>query len=168
MLKLHFTTITPLHISNGENLGAGLDYVLLKDSSNSPRYLCKINFQTLAEKLAGRFDFSKNYDLNAITNIIRDTFQKLFEKRQLTEEYFYYKVAASKYFSEFYKKESSTGQKFVLEFINSNGKFYIPASSVKGALLTVLGLDHLGINHSDPHINHKFVFMDSDEISSDN
>lgn len=168
MLNLNFTTLTPLHISNGENLGAGLDYILLKESKDTPRRLCKINFNRLSEKLVGKFDFKKNYDLKNFTEIIKKTITELFQNNKLDNSYFFYKVVSEENFLKFYDNEQSIGQKFVLEFINSNGKFYIPASSVKGALLTVLGLNHLGINHNNPNIKHKFVFLDSDEISPDN
>lgn len=168
MINLHFTTVTPLHISNGENLGVGLDYILLKEAKDTPRKLCKINFNRLSNKLIGKFDFQKNYDLKNFTDIIRSSISELFQKNELNDSYFFYKVTAKENFLKFYDNEKSVGQKFVLEFINSNGRFYIPASSIKGALLTILGENHLGISHTNPKIKDKFVFIDSNEIGAYN
>jgi CRISPR/Cas system CSM-associated protein Csm5 (group 7 of RAMP superfamily) len=52
---------------------------------------------------------------------------------------------------------------YVQEFINSNGSHYIPASSVKGALLTILKRESLGIINN---IQQKFVINDSPNIPS--
>ena len=75
---------------------------------------------------------------------------------------------SSSAFIEQIKNERAVGKKIVQDFINSNGKFYVPASSVKGALLTVLHLDFLGINTSNPDINHKFVLADSKYLDETN
>ncbi|HAY32511.1 MAG TPA: hypothetical protein DCY06_00120, partial [Bacteroidetes bacterium] len=64
----------------------------------------------------------------------------------------------------------STGQKYVSEFVNSNGKFYIPASSIKGTLLTILNQKSLGIdpNPNNSVITDKVIFSDSEFIDQTN
>lgn len=162
MIRLKFTTITPLHISNGEQLGAGLDYMIIDDSK-----FCKLNFLELSKHLAKHkiFDFNKSYSLSETQGLITNYFTKTLKNNKIPEELFLYNINASKNFMDFYDNERREGQKFVYEFINSNGKFYIPASSVKGAILTVLNRNSLGITPGDAaDIKDKFVFRDSDYI----
>lgn len=154
MLKLNFTTITPLHISNGEQLGYGLDYI------QKGNLIYKLNPQRVAQKLAPKkiFDFNKEYSLQDLISIIKKY------ENSFNEEDAYYVVEADVRFDRYITNEKTIGRKYFTEFINSNGRFYIPASSVKGAILTVLKEDHLGIDKNNPDLNDKFVIQDSDFI----
>jgi len=67
--------------------------------------------------------------------------------------------------------ENRDGKKIVQEFINSNGNFYIPASSIKGMITTILNRNPdsnpLGINPKNPKLTDKFVITDSNYIDAD-
>lgn len=169
MIKLHFTTITPLHISNGEQLAYGLDYVIKDEFKDEfkDEYLCRFNQKRVAEVIAQEklFDFKNNYNFEKVVSVIEQNADKF------RDDDFNYKIFISDEFSDFSKEESRVGQKIVQEFVNSNGKFYIPASSVKGALYTILKRDpkiaNLGIKHKEPKIEDKFVMHDSDYLNSE-
>ncbi len=160
MIRLNFETITPLHISNGNQLAYNLEYIA------NDGYLSKLN--TYAKKRMAEyslFDFSKEYNFRDVAKIIGDN------KNIFDDSCFEYKVAILDSFEEFLNNERRDGQKIVQEFINSNGKFYVPGSSVKGMLTTILGRDEnnpLGINPKEPYIQDKFVITDSEFIPSDN
>ena len=159
MLKLHFETLTPLHISNGNDLAYGLEYTLRNNVFR------KFNFARISSILASgnAFDFSKNISVRDIEKIIDDNFNKY------SQDDFFYKIKIHPKFYELTQNSRATGQKFVQEFINSNGKFYVPGSTIKGALLSVLKYDHLGINNDDSgKIEQKFVIRDSENIEQDN
>ncbi len=158
MLKLHFKTLTPLHISNGEQLGYGLDYI------QKGNFIHKLNPLKVAQKFAEQkvIDFSKEYSLDDLISLIKEY------ENSFKEEDSYYIVEADDSFLKYIVNEKAKGRKYFNEFINSNGKFYVPASSVKGALLTALKLDHLGIDNKNPNIDDKFVIYDSDFINSKN
>lgn len=158
MIKLIFKTITPLHISSGEELGYGLDYVIRYDT------FCKIDFLLLSEIMANKklIDFKKNYSFRKIIDLVIDS------KNYLKKEDYIYRLTIRKDFYDLIENERAEGRKFVKEFVNSNNKFYIPASSVKGALLTVLNIPSLGITAgANANIKDKFVFRDSDYIPYD-
>lgn len=162
MTTLQFKTVTPLHIANGEQLGYGLDYVIRNEAA-----FCKLDFKKIADFFAekGLVDLSKSYSLDDLIKLI-DT-----HKSNLPEECFSYKVLITKPFFNEITNERSTGQQFVGEFINSHGKFYIPASSIKGALRTILGMNDnqgIGINVSDAKISDRFVIHDSSIIPQEN
>lgn len=127
MLKLNFTTLTPLHISNGEQLGYGLDYIQKGDS------IYKLNPQSVAQVFASKklIDFSDTYTLNKLIKLVEDN------SDELGLEQAFYRVTCTREFIDYLNSETRRGQKFIREFINVNGNFYIPASSVKGALLTI-------------------------------
>ena len=111
-------------------------------------------------------DFSRKYSLNDITSSIltEDIYA------DFTKSDFLYCVKIITRFYESLNNEDAQGLHFVKEFINSNGKFYVPASSVKGALLTALNEKSLGIsNDSKPaNIKDKVVLNDSDILDNDN
>lgn len=162
MKILNFTTITPLHIANGEQLGYGLDYVIRNEAA-----FCKVDFAKISDAFARKkiFDLNKSYSLDDIIKAIENI------KKELSEDDFLYKVLITKPFSKTLVNERSEGQKYVSEFINTNGRFYIPASSVKGAIRTVLGIsgnDGIGINVADPKIADRFVIHDSEFINQEN
>lgn len=158
MIRLHFTTLTPLHISNGEQLGYGLDYI------QKGNLIYKLNPLKVAEKFAEKnlINFSREYSLNDLIGLIKKY------ENSFGENDSFYVVEADSSFSKYITNEKAIGRKYFTEFINSNGKFYIPASSVKGAIITVLKLNHLGIDNSDPNIEDKFVIHDSDYIKNEN
>lgn len=178
MIKLHFKTLTPIHISNGEQLGFGLDYLLLCEiqEENGDKFkvtkLCKLNPNKVADKFAKNnlFDLSRNYSLIEIIDNIEKN------KNHINTDDLFYKVIITKPFSNYLNRAGNQGQAFVSEFINSNGKFYIPASSIKGALLTILNVNHLGIKEiknngiveQEATIKDKIVFSDSDFIDQSN
>lgn len=155
MIKLNFETLTPLHISNGEQLAYNLEYIITDNG------LAKLDMYKASQVLAKEklFNFSSNYRFNDIIKIIEKN------KHLFSNDCFVYEVYTGEAFEEYLKNERRDGQKIVQEFINSNGNFYIPGSSVKGMLSTILDRDYkknpLGINPENPDISHKFVIIDS-------
>ncbi len=158
MMKFKFKTLTPLHISSGDELGYGLDYVIRYDM------FCRLDFFKLSKILAEKkqFDFKKQYSLNEIINLFKES------QNYLNKDDYLYRLIIRKDFFELVNNPSAEGQKFVREFVNSNNKFYIPASSIKGALLTILNIEKLGIDPNKAEIKDKFVIRDSDFISYEN
>lgn len=158
MLSLKFKTITPLHISNGEELGVNIDYII------SQNKFLKINHIKLAQFLAKKkaFDFSKNYDFKAIETIVKRYSTEIYDSESS------YIIDIDEKVIDYLKRPGVKGKHFVKEFINSNGRFYVPASSVKGSLLTALGLEKLGIDNNGGYIEQKFVIMDSNFIEERN
>lgn len=158
MWNLNFETITPLHISNGNQLAYNLEYVV----SNSK--ISKFNISRVSKVLAKAklFDFSKNYNSLEIIKIIDDN-KHLFDK-----ELFEYQVFIENSFGDYLENENRVGKKIIQEFINANGSFYIPGSSIKGMLTTILNRDPkknpLGINPNNPSIKDKFVITDSEYL----
>ena len=159
MVKLFFETLTPLHISNGNKLAFGLEYTIRNDVFR------KFNFERISATLGKEraFNFSEEISVKKITEIIDNHFDKY------NEGDYFYKIKLHPKFYELVNNPNARGQKFVQEFINSNGRFYIPGSSVKGSLLTILNLDYLGIaNNDDARIEDKFVIRDSEYLNPEN
>lgn len=156
MIKLTFQTITPLHISNGEELGYGIEYIVKNN------VFLKLNLLKVSKKLSssGILDFSRNHTINNIIDIIK--------KSNIGTEESEYKISITKGFFDYISNENAIGQKFVKEFINTNGNFYIPGSSVKGVFLTILGINSLGIDPSNAYIYDKFIIRDSDTLTPEN
>jgi len=162
MIRLNFQTITPLHISNGNQLAYSLEYILRDDA------FAKLRMNNVSKTIAKAklFDFNKDYGSFEIIKIIEAN------KNIFSDDDFEYKIDAIEMFTQFLHGENRDGQKIVQEFINSNGNFYIPGSSIKGMLTTILGRDPnnnpLGINPKNAAINDKFVITDSEYISAEN
>jgi len=158
MMKFKFKTLTPLHISSGEELENGFDYVIRYDM------FCRLDFFKLSKILSEKkqFNFKKQYSLNEIINLLKES------QNYLNKDDYLYRLKIWKDFYDHVNNPRAEGQKFVREFVNSNNKFYIPASSIKGALLTVLNIEKLGINPNYASIKDKFVIRDSDFISYEN
>lgn len=157
MIKLEFTVISPLHISNGNNLGYGIHYCM-KDQLFS-----KFNFPQLAKHLSqiNAFPIGNKTGSIEIVNTI------LNKKDAFPQDCFEYQVEAQNHFLEKVQKDGKAGEMEVKEFINSNGRFYIPGSSVKGALLTAMNKPFLGIDpepKSGNFIKERFVISDSSYI----
>lgn len=159
MYKLKFTTITPLHISNGETLDQNFHYTIFKDE------LHRIDHNKLAKILAKKenIDFTKNINLTLIENWIKKY------QIDIVDYATSYTVRIDDNFKAHLSNPRAQGKRQVIEFINSNGKFYVPASSIKGALLTVLGLESSGIQPGpNANIIDKIVFQDSDFMDYSN
>ncbi len=166
MVKLKFTTVTPIHISNGDYLDQNFHYKVSNDR------IFKIDQNKLASLLAKRekIDFTQN--------ISSGTIERWINKYQIdiTDNASSYSVQFDEEFKQHLKNPRANGQRQIIEFVNASGKFYIPASSIKGALLTVLKTDHLGIKEQrqngdlikEADIKDKFVIRDSDIISENN
>ncbi len=161
MIKLFFETLTPIHISNGNQLAFNLEYII-KDE-----YLAKLNpikagFAMAESKI---FNYNHNYKFYEIIKIIEDN------KNIFKDDDFDYQIYVEDTFLDYINNENLDGKKIVQEFINSNGNFYIPGSSIKGALTTILNRDPnknpLGINPLEPKIDDKFVITDSDFLDPD-
>lgn len=157
MYNFNFTTITPLHISNGEVLDQNFHYTAYRGD------IYKIDHLKFAQLIARKekLDFSKEITTSTIENWIK--------KHQLTiiDDASLYTVKIHDSFKAHLENQRAVGRRQVIEFINTNGKFYIPASSIKGALLTPLGIDSLGINPNNPAINDRVVFNDSELLGND-
>lgn len=158
MYKFNFTTITPLHISNGEVLDQNFHYTTFR---NEVYKIDHFKFSRLIAKKE-KIDFA-----NDITTRVIESWVK---KHQLDiiDNTYIYSVKIHETFKAHLINQLAVGRRRIIEFINSNGKFYVPASSVKGALLTPLGETSLGINHQNPSIEDKVVFYDSQVLDSKN
>lgn len=159
MYKFKFTTITPIHISNGETLDQNFHYTVYRDE------LYRIDHNKLAKLLGKKenIDFTKDINLNIIENWIRKYQLEIIDTASS------YSIGIDDNFKSHLTNTRAQGRRQVIEFINSNGKFYIPASSVKGALLTVLGVNTSGIQAGqNADINDRIVFHDSEFINNDN
>lgn len=159
MYKFKFTTITPVHISNGETLDQNFHYTVFRDE------LYRIDHNKFSKLLARKenIDFTKDIDLKTIENWVRK------HQLEIIDNAYSYSVSIDENFKAHLSNPRAQGRRQVIEFINSNGKFYIPASSVKGALLTVLGVNTSGIQAGpNADINDRIVFHDSDFLDSSN
>lgn len=157
MYKFNFTTITPLHISNGEVLDQNFHYTAYRGD------VYKIDHLKFAKLIAKKekVDFSSDISTKVIEGWVK--------KYQLTiiDDAVSYSVKIHETFQAHLDNQRAIGRRQIIEFINSNGNFYIPASSIKGALLTPLGLNSLGINPADPKIGDRVVFYDTENIPSE-
>lgn len=151
MLKLHFETITPLFIGSGEVLERDFHYKI--DDVDFKKY----NESKLVADLASRdvIDFDREQSAENLK-------QRIIEGNYSDDKFFDYTVGLAKSFFGYINGHDTTGTDAVQEFINENGRFYIPGSSVKGALCTALGLDKLGITDS---ISQRFVIQDCVNLS---
>jgi len=151
MWKLNFETITPLHISNGNELGYNFDY-LESDGIIKKYDLAKFSKRIVDLNL---FDFTKSYSYKDFSSIIDEN------KQHFDDDLYEYEVECTNRALNQIRSDTAEGRNVIKEFINSNGKFYVPGSSVKGALATVLNRESIGIKNS---IDQKFVILDSDFI----
>jgi len=128
MYRLKFTTLTPLHISNGEALDQSFHYTVFK---NEFYRIDHNKFSKLITKKEN-IDFTKEITAKTIESWVR--------KYQLNviDEASSYSVKIHPTYQTHLENKRADGKRQVIEFINSNGKFYVPASSIKGALLTIL------------------------------
>jgi len=157
MYRLNFTTITPLHISNGEILDQNFHYVTLRDKFYK---LDQFKTATLIAKKEN-IDFSEEITVQKIESWIKNY------QLELLENATSYSVKIHPNFEAHLQNAEANGRRQVIEFIQSNGKFYVPASSIKGAMLTPLGIHLLGIDPKHPKIEDRVVFADSDYIPSE-
>jgi hypothetical protein len=158
MYKLFIKTITPLHIAGQEQMILNLDYVM------SDGKVGILNRLQTAKHLAENkvFDFNKNYTYTQVSDAIKnqaDSFPESVYSRKLT---------VSDEFAKYLKSPGRDGQMLIGDFISNGRSYYIPASSVKGALLTPLGLSQLGIDVKNPLIKERFVIADSEPLSASN
>lgn len=158
MYKFNLTTITPLHISNGEVLDRNFHYTVFRDE------IYKIDHLKFSKILAEKenINFSSEIDSRVIESWIKK------HQLDIIDDASTYSVKVDTIFKKLLENKRAQGQAQIIEFINSNGKFYVPASSIKGALLTVMGEESLGINHISPNINDKVVFNDSEFLDNSN
>jgi len=154
MLKLSFKAITPVFIGSGEVLEDGFDYII--EDGSFRRY----NDRTVLTELAlnGNFDFTK---AEKITLDFLKT--KIAEISSETKDLYEYEIKLlSDSTGQYGSNKSVIGRNGVREFINSNGKFYIPGSSIKGCLTTLFRPVELRTNS----IHGRFLIHDSGPIES--
>jgi CRISPR/Cas system CSM-associated protein Csm5 (group 7 of RAMP superfamily) len=153
MLKLHFKTLTPLFIGSGDVLERDFHYKI--DDVDFRKY----NESRLVADLASKnvIDFNREQSAENLK-------QRIIEGNYSDDKFFDYTVGMAQSFYSYITGHETPGKDSVQEFINENGKFYIPGSSVKGALCTTLGFDKLGIIDS---IAEKFVIQDCVDLSYD-
>jgi len=139
MYRLKFTTFTPLHISNGETLDQNFHYTVFKDE------FYRIDHNKFSKLLAIKenIDFTQDITTKPIENWVR--------KYQLNiiDEAFSYSVKVHPTFQTHLDNKRVDGKRQVSEFINSNGNFYVPASSIKGALITMLNKTLFSVTEND-------------------
>lgn len=182
MYKFTFTTVTPLHISNGEVLDQNFHYTAFNGD------IYRIDHLKFSKLIAQneKIDFTSNITAKVIESWVR--------KHQLTiiDKTSAYSVKIHESFQAHLENKRAEGKREIREFINNNGKFYIPATSIKGAIITVLNKtlfnfqevengetrnialkqDFLGIKELrykgkiliEANINDKFVLNDSNFI----
>ncbi len=157
MYKFNFTTITPLHISNSEVLDQNFHYTAYRGD------VYKIDHLKFAKLIA------KKEKVDFTSEITTKVIESWVKKHQLTiiDDAVSYSVKIHETFQAHLDNQRAIGRRQIIEFINSNGNFYIPASSIKGALLTPLGINSLGINPADPKIGDRVVYYDSETIPSE-
>jgi len=128
MYKFNFTTITPLHISNGEVLEQNFHYTTFQN------IVYKIDLVKFAKLIA------KNEKIDFSSDITANQFERWVKKYQINivDDFSIYSVKVHKTFDFHLNNKRADGKREIKEFINSNRYFYIPASSVKGAIITVL------------------------------
>lgn len=155
MLRLNFTTYSPLHISSGKPLAYNLDYVQLGNECGI------LDIRRLSAFLAKKnaFDFNTPQDLRAVMSKISRF------KNEYSDDVFTARLKMTGLFIQHLKNERADGKKEFLEFINYGGAYYVPGSSVKGALITIMHLESLGIRD---YIDEKFVIHDSLPIAPEN
>ncbi|GAB1444297.1 hypothetical protein MASR2M39_31470 [Ignavibacteriales bacterium] len=147
MIKLHFETLTPLFIGSGDELVENFDFCIRTG------VLHKFNQNHVLQKYPNKIKIDETYaGLKSIPEL--DFFD---------DTLFWYKIKCEDHFLENFKKKDRD-MSFVREFTNVNGSFYVPGSSVKGAITTCLGRE-LGITSS---IKEKFLIRDSEPISKEN
>ncbi|GMU87664.1 MAG: hypothetical protein AMXMBFR48_29050 [Ignavibacteriales bacterium] len=154
MHKLIVKTITPLHIGGNEQLALNLDYIV------SNQHVAILNRDELVKYLAKNkvFNFNKNYSYQDVGNIVKSHAEKL------PDTAISRKLSMSDGFKEYLGQHRIEGKMHIGEFINDGRNYYLPASSVKGAMLTGLGLKELGINSESPRLKDRFIMTDSDPI----
>jgi hypothetical protein len=152
-MKLNFETLTPLHIYSGDELAQNIRYVIENDE------LFVLNNMKVSSLLASKkvFDFNRKYSIKEIQKIVKDN------GSQIAATCSDYAIKTTNRFNLLLGSENKVGMTYVMEFINSNGKMYIPGSSVKGALLTILHKSSLGIVND---ISEKFVIRDSEALDA--
>jgi len=155
MWKLNFETITPLHISNGNELSYNFDY-LESDGIIKKYDLAKFSKRIVDLNL---FDFTKSYSYKEFSSIIDEN------KQHFNGDLFEYEIECTDRALSQIRSDTAEGRNIIKEFINSNGNFYVPGSSVKGALATMLNRDSIGMKNS---IQQKFVICDSNFIDETN
>lgn len=162
MLKLKFKVLSPLHISNGNNLGYGIHYFVKE------KIFYKFNYSNIAKFLAKENAFPLKESTGP--SEIVDQIIKYFP--EYNPNCFEYEIETVKAFSnDFTTLNNKYGEMEVKEFINVNGKFYIPGSSIKGAILTAMNKSFLGIDHNKEKGDYKterFVINDSQYLTNDN
>lgn len=158
MYKLILKTITPVHIAGQEQLVLNLDYIMTGGKAGI------LNRYETAKYLSANkvFDFNKNYTYTEISGEISK------RSGNFPDSVYSRKIAVSDEFAKYLKSPGRDGQMLVGDFISNGRSYYIPASSVKGALLTALSLDQLGIDVKNPTIDDKFVMADSEPLSAAN
>lgn len=151
-MKLKFKTITPVFIGSGEVLEREFHYIV--KNNLFLKYDQKVIIAQMAE--TGNYDFTKDEDLSIealntkIDSIGTDT-QNLFE----------YQLPLSETFCDFYNNQKKYKERVdIHEFVNSNGKFYIPGSTVKGCL----GILFEPIKLRGNSISERFLIQDSETI----
>lgn len=162
MLILRFKVLSPIHISNGNELGYGIHY-FVKDSK-----FYKLHYANVANYLAQ----TNSFPLGKTTGYSEIVKKILSESDRFEKSCFEYIIDTQKKFSVVINNlKERYGEMEVKEFVNSNGKFYVPGSSIKGSILTALKMPFLGINPEKDQGNYlmeRFVINDSNYVSNDN
>ena len=155
-ITLKFKTITPVFIGSGEVLERGFHYTV--EDNRILKYDEKVVIAQIAER--GEFDFT--HDENLTVDLLKIKIAGISPE---IPGLFQYKVALSETVPAHKdKNKNSKAKKRVGEFVNSNGKFYIPGSTIKGCLNTLFKPTIL----SGKKITERFLIYDSDPLENGN
>lgn len=155
MLTLKFKAITPVFIGSGEVLEQGFHYTVKNEK------FLKYSEKVVIAYLADHESFDLINSGKSTVDILK---KKIAEISPNTPDLFEYGIALSTAMKDYFAEDGAkAGKNSVREFINSNGNFYIPGSTIKGCLNTLFEPEKLRTNS----INGRFLIYDSDPLSNE-
>ncbi len=126
-MNITLETVTPVHIGNGEEWSF-LDYFIENGKANI------LNTDAIFESLN---------DVQIIDNLSKEIEEKIINgQAQINpKEFFGNYIDVSKYIIKRIESDEISGKVKIKKFINQQGRYYIPGSSIKGAIRTAYFFD---------------------------
>jgi len=148
-MNITLETVTPVHIGNGEEWSF-LDYFIENGKVNI------LNTNAIFESLN---------DTQIIDNLSKEIKEKIINGQvQINPKEFFGKyIDVSKYIIKRIESDEISGKVKIKKFINQQGRYYIPGSSIKGAIRTAYFFDFFDKN-IDALVD---VLENKSEITSD-